>query len=238
MQFGLAVLAMTSSQKGVIWWASHHRTHHKYSDLPGDVHSVKRDGLYWGHLGWILSRQYQGTDIARVRDLTSFPEIVWLDRLWWLPPTALGVGSFLVGGWFGLVWAFFVSTVLLWHGTFTINSLAHMIGRRRYATDDNSRNSALLALITLGEGWHNNHHHYQRSVRQGFFWWEFDPTYYVLRALALVGAVWDLHGAPAHVVVPRAGRARLGLSPDESAPLAPSASGRVGSAGSPIDAPT
>jgi len=200
MQSLLAVLAMTSSQKGVVWWASHHRTHHKHSDQPGDVHSVLREGFWWGHLGWILSDKYESTETARVRDLVKYPELVWLNRFWWVPPTALGVGLFLVGGPFALVWGFFVSTTLLWHGTFTINSLSHMVGRRRYRTTDNSRNSAVLALVTMGEGWHNNHHHYPRSVRQGFFWWEFDPTYCVLRVFAALGLVWDLHPPPAHVL--------------------------------------
>ena len=212
MQLFFALLAMSSSQKGVLWWASHHRTHHKFSDQDGDVHSVLRDGFLWGHVGWILSRKYDATDTAKVKDLTRFPELVWLDRFWWVPPTALGVGCFAVGGWFGLTWGFLVSTVLLWHGTFTINSLTHMFGTRRYATTDNSRNNALLAAITLGEGWHNNHHYYQRSVRQGFFWWELDPTYYVLRALALFGLVWDLHAPPARVVRGTEAAARASLS--------------------------
>jgi stearoyl-CoA desaturase (delta-9 desaturase) len=200
MQTVLAVLAMTSSQKGVIWWASHHRTHHKHSDQAGDVHSVMREGFWWGHLGWILSDKYESTESARVRDLMKYPELVWLDRWWWVPPTALGVGLFLIGGPFALVWGFFVSTTLLWHGTFTINSLSHMFGRRRYLTTDNSRNSAVLAVVTMGEGWHNNHHHYQGSVRQGFFWWEFDPTYYGIKLLAALGLVWDLRAPPVHIV--------------------------------------
>jgi stearoyl-CoA desaturase (delta-9 desaturase) len=200
MQLVFALLAMSSSQKGVLWWAGHHRTHHKFSDQEGDVHSVLRDGFLWSHIGWILSRRYEHTDEARVRDLAKYPELVWLDRWWWIPPTALGVGLFAIGGPFALVWGFFVSTTLLWHGTFTINSLTHMFGRRRYATTDNSRNSAILALVTLGEGWHNNHHYYQRAVRQGFFWWEIDPTYYVLRLFAMLGLVWDLHAPPASVV--------------------------------------
>jgi stearoyl-CoA desaturase (delta-9 desaturase) len=200
MQFVLALLALSSSQKGVIWWASHHRAHHKYSDEPEDIHSAVHHGFIWSHVGWIMAKKYQATDHERVRDLERFPELVWLDRYWWLPPAALGFGSFFVGGWFGLVWGFLVSTVLLWHGTFTINSLTHMFGSRRYATTDNSRNNALLAIITLGEGWHNNHHHYQRSVRQGFFWWEVDPTYYVLRLLAVFGLVWDLHAPPPRLV--------------------------------------
>jgi len=202
VQFLLALLAMSSSQKGVLWWASHHRMHHKFSDLPGDVHSAKRDGFFWSHVGWILADRYEATDERSVRDLARSPELVWLDRWWWTPPAALGIGLFLVGGWFALVWGFFVSTTLLWHGTFTINSLTHIFGSRRYVTTDNSRNNALLALITLGEGWHNNHHYYPLSVRQGFFWWEVDVTYYVLRGFAALGIVHDLHAPPAHVVLP------------------------------------
>jgi stearoyl-CoA desaturase (delta-9 desaturase) len=199
-QLVLALGAMSSSQKGVLWWAGHHRVHHKFSDQPGDVHSALRDGFVWSHVGWILSREWENTDEARVKDLSKYPELRWLDRFWAVPPTLLGVGLFLAGGWWALVWGLCVSTVLLWHGTFTINSLTHMFGSRRYPTTDNSRNSAILAAVTLGEGWHNNHHYYQRSTRQGFFWWEFDITYYVLRLFAALGLVWDLHEPPAAVV--------------------------------------
>ena len=200
VQLVFALGAMSSSQKGVMWWAGHHRRHHKFSDQPGDVHSTLRDGFVWSHVGWILAPKYEATESARVKDLAKFPELVWLDRWWWIPPTALGVALFVVGGWFALVWGFVVSTVLLWHGTFTINSLTHVFGSRRYPTTDNSRNNALLAAITLGEGWHNNHHYYQRSTRQGFFWWEIDPSYIVLRAMALTGLVWDLHEPPEAVL--------------------------------------
>jgi stearoyl-CoA desaturase (delta-9 desaturase) len=200
VQFLFAVLAMSSSQKGVLWWASHHRVHHKHSDHPGDVHSVLLHGFYWSHVGWIVSRKYDATDDARVKDLSSFPELRWLDRYWAVPPAALAVGLFLVGGWWALTWGFLVSTTLLWHGTFTINSLTHMFGRRRYlTTGDNSRNSFLLALVTLGEGWHNNHHFYQSSCNQGFYWWELDITFYVLRAMEQLGLVWDVRTPPRHV---------------------------------------
>ncbi len=200
-QFVLALLATSSAQKGVIWWAAHHRHHHKQSDLTGDVHSQQIDGLWWSHVGWILSEKYEATDESKVKDLLKYPELRWLDRWFLVPPIALGLGMWLVSrglgdaGWWALTW-FFVSTCLLWHGTFTINSLTHMIGSRRYETTDNSKNHLLLALITMGEGWHNNHHYYQRSTRQGFFWWEIDMTYYVLRALSFVGLVWDLHEPP------------------------------------------
>ena len=199
MQLILALLAMSSAQKGVLWWAAHHRAHHKYSDLPGDVHSAKLDGFWWSHVGWIISSKHEDTDMSKVKDLAAYPELRWLNRWFLVPPVVLGVGLWLAGGWFALVWGMFVSTTLLWHGTFTINSLTHLFGRRRYATTDNSRNSFLLALVTMGEGWHNNHHYYQRSVNQGFFWWEIDPTYYLLRALAAVGLVWDLHTPPRRV---------------------------------------
>jgi stearoyl-CoA desaturase (Delta-9 desaturase) len=200
MQLVFAVFAMSSSQKGVLWWAGHHRTHHKLSDLPGDVHSAARDGFLWSHLSWIFSEDYEDTDIDKIKDFNKYPELRWLNRYWALPPAALAVVLFAIGGPFALVWGFFVSTTILWHGTFTINSLTHVFGSRRYATTDNSRNNGLLALITMGEGWHNNHHYYQRSANQGFFWWEVDPTFYVLRAMQALGLIWDLHAAPAHVV--------------------------------------
>jgi stearoyl-CoA desaturase (delta-9 desaturase) len=198
-QFLLAVLATTSVQKGVLWWAAHHRAHHKHSDEPGDVHSVKLDGFYWSHVGWILSKRWADTDESKVSDLMKYPELRWLDRYYLVPPIALAVVLFLIGGSWALVWGFFVSTVIVWHGTFTINSLTHMFGRRRYATTDNSKNNVLLGILVMGEGWHNNHHHYQRSVRQGFYWWEFDATFYVLKVMSWVGLVWDLHAPPAHV---------------------------------------
>jgi stearoyl-CoA desaturase (delta-9 desaturase) len=199
-QLILALLAMTSVQKGVLWWASHHRTHHRNSDQPNDVHSVLQDGFWWSHVGWIVSRQYDTTDLSKVKDLARFPELRFLDRFHVLVPIAYATALYLIGGSWALFWGFFVSTTLLWHGTFTINSLTHVFGSQRYVTTDNSRNHLLLALITMGEGWHNNHHYYQRSVNQGFFWWEIDLTYYVLRALSWVGLVWDLHTPPPHVL--------------------------------------
>ncbi len=198
-QFILAVLAMTSSQKGVLWWAAHHRVHHKESDKPTDVHSKKQDGFFWSHVGWILSRRYDDTLYSEIPDFAKYPELVFINRHWYIVPATFGVGLFLAGGWFALVWGFFVSTALLWHGTFSINSVAHWFGRRRYQTTDESKNSFSLALVTLGEGWHNNHHYFPKSCSQGFYWWEIDVTYYVIRALALVGIVWDIKEVPAKI---------------------------------------
>ena len=192
-QFFLAVLAQTSVQKGALWWAAHHRDHHKYSDTPKDPHSYRDYGFWYSHVGWILSTETEETDYSRISDLARYPELRWLNNWHLVPPVALAVGLWLVGSWPALVWGFFVSTTLLWHGTFTINSLSHIWGKRRYATTDDSKNNPVLAIVTMGEGWHNNHHYYPRSVRQGFHWWQIDMTYYVLRALSAVGLVWDLN---------------------------------------------
>ncbi len=199
-QFLLAVLAMTSSQKGPLWWAAHHRAHHKASDQDGDPHDSRR-GFWYSHLGWIYDRTAD-TDYGRVKDWARFPELVLLNRYWFVPPVGLGLAVWLALGWSGLFIGFFLSTVLLWHGTFAINSLSHRVGTQRYDTGDASRNHWLLALLTLGEGWHNNHHFVMSSTRQGFYWWEVDVTYYLLRALAAVGVVWDLREPPARVFDP------------------------------------
>jgi stearoyl-CoA desaturase (delta-9 desaturase) len=195
-QFFLAFLAQTSMQKGALWWAAHHRDHHKYSDTEKDPHSWRVEGFWWSHVGWILSRKTEETDYKRIADLARFPELVWLNKNHLVPGVSLGVALWFAGGWHALIWGLFVSTTLLWHGTFCINSVAHGWGRTRYETGDDSKNSLLLSLITMGEGWHNNHHYYPRSTAQGFFWWEIDPTFYILRGLAAVGLVWDLHTPP------------------------------------------
>jgi len=199
MQFLMALGGTMAVQKGVLWWAAHHRKHHKLSDQPGDIHSPK-DGLGWSHVGWILSHQHDETDWKWIKDFAKYPELVWLNNHFLIPPIALAIGLWLLGGWSMLLCGFFLSTALLYHGTFTINSLAHVWGRRRYVTRDTSRNNFLLALITLGEGWHNNHHYYQSSTNQGFYWWEVDISYYVLRMLSWVGLTWDLRKPPQHVL--------------------------------------
>jgi stearoyl-CoA desaturase (Delta-9 desaturase) len=201
-QFVMAFGGGTACQKGVLWWAGYHRRHHRFSDTARDVHSPRK-GFWWSHAGWILCDKYSSTDVESIKDFARYPELRFLDRHDWIPPWALGVTCYVVGGWSGLVVGFLLSTVLLWHATFTVNSLAHVFGRRRYDTPDTSRNSFLVALLTGGEGWHNNHHHYQSAARQGFFWWEIDVTYYALRLLRLVGVVRDLREPPPRVRVPR-----------------------------------
>jgi stearoyl-CoA desaturase (delta-9 desaturase) len=195
-QFLLALLGSTATQKGVLWWAAHHRAHHKYSDTPRDIHSVRQHGFWWAHVKWILVKRYVPTDFERIKDFARYPELRWLNTWNLLPPILLATGLFLAGGWWALLWGFFVSNTLLWHGTFCVNSLAHAFGRRRYPTSDDSRNSFIIAVFTLGEGWHNNHHHYQRSERQGFYWWELDITHLVLKVFAKLRLVRDLHEPP------------------------------------------
>jgi stearoyl-CoA desaturase (Delta-9 desaturase) len=198
-QFLMAFGGTTAVQKGPLWWASHHRTHHRYTDLDDDVHSP-RDGFWWSHVGWILSTKYKSTDLDSIKDFAAYPELRWLERHNWVGPWALGIASFAFFGWGGLFVGFFLSTVLLWHGTFMVNSLAHVMGRRRYATPDTSRNSFLIAVITGGEGWHNNHHYLPASVRQGFRWWEYDPTWYGLKVLAALHIVRDMKNPPTRLL--------------------------------------
>jgi stearoyl-CoA desaturase (delta-9 desaturase) len=196
----LAFGAQTSLQRGVLWWAAKHRQHHRSSDQQGDVHSPVLDGFWWAHVGWSTSLRSKGGSYAGIGDLVRFRELRLLDRLKHWPAVMLAVALLVIGGWHAVVWGFFVSTVLLWHGTFTINSLAHLVGRRRYATADDSRNNWVLAVITMGEGWHNNHHHYMSSANQGFRWYEIDLSYYMLVGLSKIGVIWDVRRAPAHVV--------------------------------------
>ena len=200
LQFILAFLAQSSAQKSVLWWAAKHRHHHLHSDTQQDVHSPRHKGFVYSHLGWVFSRKHDATDLVKVADLASFPELRWLHKFEVMPAAVLAVLCFLIAGWSGLVIGFLWSTVLVYHATFCINSLAHVHGRKRYVTGDDSRNNWLLAFFTLGEGWHNNHHAYQSSARQGFRWWEIDVTFYVLKALSLMGIVWGLRSPPAEVL--------------------------------------
>lgn len=211
VQFVFAVIGASATQRGPLWWAAHHRHHHKVADRPEDPHAP-RHGFLWSHMGWFLSRQHFATDHSQIPDLQRYPELRWLDRFDLLVPVAFAVALFGLGallerfapglgtnGWQLLVWGYFLATVVLIHVTLTINSLAHVWGRRRYATRDDSRNNWFLALLTLGEGWHNNHHHFPGSARQGFYWWEIDISFYVLKLMSWVGLVHDLKPVPAAI---------------------------------------
>jgi stearoyl-CoA desaturase (delta-9 desaturase) len=195
-QFVLAFGGTLAAQKGVLWWAGHHRHHHRTSDTPEDIHSPRQKGFFWSHMGWIISSRYARTPLQNIRDFATYPELRWLNQHYLIPPLAVWALIWAALGTGYAVWAGLVSTVFLWHGTFTINSLAHVFGRRRFPTKDDSRNSMLLALITMGEGWHNNHHHYQCAANQGFYWYEIDLSFMILRVLEKLGIVWDLKRPP------------------------------------------
>jgi stearoyl-CoA desaturase (delta-9 desaturase) len=190
-QFVMALLAQSAAQKGVLWWAAHHRDHHRHADRPADVHSP-RAGFWWAHVGWILDTRHDRYDPRRVADFGRYPELRWLDRHHWVPTTVFGAAVWLAGGPAAFVWGYLLATVAIYHATFAINSVAHLWGTRPFATADDSRNNAWLALITLGEGWHNNHHYCRSSCRQGVRWWEIDLTYAGLRVLEAVGVATDL----------------------------------------------
>jgi len=212
MQFAFACLGASCVQRGPLWWAAHHRRHHERADCDGDPHSPRLQGLFWSHMGWFLTPEGFRTDWRRIADFARYPELRWLDRYDVVAPIVLAALLYAAGVLLGryapalgtsggqlLVWGFFVSTVVLFHATVTINSLAHRFGTRRFDTNDDSRNNLLLALLTFGEGWHNNHHFFPGSVRQGFRWWEIDLTFYGLKAMATLGLIRNLKPVPARV---------------------------------------
>jgi stearoyl-CoA desaturase (delta-9 desaturase) len=212
-QFVFAILGNSAAQRGPLWWAAHHRNHHKYSDEPEDVHSPKQHGFWRSHMGWFLTEQNYYYKPQYIKDLLRFPELVFLDRYDALVPLALGLGLYALGaslnhfaphlhtsGWQLFIWGFCISTIAVFHTTASINSLSHKFGKRRYLTKDTSRNNFILAIFTLGEGWHNNHHHYPSTARQGFRWWEIDITYYMLVMMEKVGMIHDLRRLPKEVL--------------------------------------
>ncbi|MEK6704095.1 MAG: acyl-CoA desaturase [Planctomycetota bacterium] len=212
MQFVFGLLGCSAVQRGPLWWAAHHREHHRHSDTEEDLHSPSRHGLLWAHMMWFLQPENAATNTKVIPDLAKYPELRFIDRYDLIVPASLAatlfglgwlIGNFIpssgTSGFQFLAWGFFVSTVVCYHATYTINSLSHTWGNRRFKTDDTSRNNIFLALLTFGEGWHNNHHYFPGAARQGFYWWEIDLTYYTLWALSKVGLVWDLNPVPARV---------------------------------------
>ncbi|MBX7057705.1 MAG: acyl-CoA desaturase [Leptospirales bacterium] len=216
-QFLMALIGASAAQKGPLWWAAKHRHHHGYSDREEDHHSP-RHGFWHSHWLWFLYDESRDYDQKRIIDFARYPEIRLIDRLWYLPPVLLALGLFAAGGWHAVVWGFFVSTFLLSNLTYSINSLCHVWGRQRYYSEDTSRNNFVLALLLLGEGWHNNHHKYQAAARNGFYWWEVDFSFYFIKLLSMVGLAWDLKQAPQKIIDEgrandraRRGARRLGL---------------------------
>ena len=201
-RFVWAFIGTAAMQKGPLWWAGHHVNHHRYADRDGDPHSPSVSGFYYAHIGWFLNdtrHDQLPPSNPVIRDFSKDFEIAWLERFFVVPPLLLAIAMFLAGGLPWLVWGFCVPTVTLAHSTFAINTINHMFGSRRFETLDASRNNLLTAFFAVGEGWHNNHHRYQRAARNGFYWWEFDPTWYVIRAMAAVGLVWGIQSVPTRI---------------------------------------
>ncbi len=208
-QFIMAWVGTSAAQLGPMWWAANHRHHHQHSDKPEDIHSPVIKNAFWAHIGWILCRAYGTIQQDRIKDLNKYPELRFIDRFHGLPVDSLNGVRYVVGaglntyypalgtsGMQMVMWGFFLSTILVYHVTFCVNSVTHIIGNKRFDNDDESRNSFWIALLTFGEGWHNNHHRWPLSARQGMYWWEFDLSYLLLRGLEKLGLVWDLKVYP------------------------------------------
>jgi stearoyl-CoA desaturase (Delta-9 desaturase) len=201
-RFAWAFIGTAAMQKGPLWWAGHHVNHHRFADRDGDPHSPMVSGVYYAHIGWFLNDakndRLEPTNPV-IRDFRKAPEIVWLDKYFFVPPLLLAIVLYAIGDIPLLVWGFCLPTTTLAHATFAINTVNHMFGSRRFETVDESRNNPITAVFAVGEGWHNNHHRYQRAARNGFYWWEFDPTWYVIRAMAALGLVWDVQPVPKRI---------------------------------------
>jgi stearoyl-CoA desaturase (Delta-9 desaturase) len=201
-RFIWSFIGTAAMQKGPLWWAGHHVNHHRYADRDGDPHSPMISGVYYAHIGWFLNdAKHDRLEASNpvMRDFSKAPEIVWLNNFFFVPPLLLAIAMFLIGGMPWLIWGFCLPTMTLAHATFAINTINHMFGSRRFDTIDESRNNPLTAFFAVGEGWHNNHHRYQRSARNGFYWWEFDLTWYVIRLMKMVGLVWDVKTVPERI---------------------------------------
>jgi stearoyl-CoA desaturase (delta-9 desaturase) len=211
VQFIGAFTACSSGQRGPLWWAAHHRRHHKHSDTDEDVHSPHTRGIFWSHTLWFMTDYAVPTFLKEIPDLIKFKELRFLNRYDWIPLILLAITCYFLPDlkWFAtltglsnmqsLMWGFFVPTIVLYHATFAVNSITHLFGKRKFNTDDESKNNWLVAIFAFGEGWHNNHHFFPGSARQGFFKGEFDITYYGLKILSLFGLVRDLRPVPAWV---------------------------------------
>ena len=201
-RFAWVWIGTSAMQKGPIWWAGHHVNHHKYADRDGDPHSPMVSGVYYAHIGWFLNDSKHDTlepTNPVIRDFSKVPELAFIEKYFFLPPLALAIAMFALGGFPLLIWGFCLPTMTLAHATFAINTVNHMFGSRRFETVDESRNNPFTAFFAVGEGWHNNHHRYQRAARNGFYWWEFDPTWYVIRAMKALGLAWDVQAVPKRI---------------------------------------
>jgi len=197
-EYFLAVCGTLTLEGGPIFWVATHRLHHQHSDQALDPHTPRVSG-FWSHLGWIIFGEAHHNDTALMSryapDLGRDAFYRWLTTYHWVPLTVLGFALLAIGGWPLVNWAIFLRVVVGLHATWLVNSATHLWGRRRFTTPDDSKNSWWVALLTFGEGWHNNHHAHPTSARHGLAWYEFDPTWIELKLLRAVGLVWDVRAA-------------------------------------------
>jgi len=189
LEYCIATFGTLALQGGPIYWVAIHRMHHRYTDKPGDPHSP-RDGKWWSHMGWIMNGTLRNETKALKQyapDLSREPFYLWLNKYHWLPLTVVGLSLLAFGGWPWILWGAFLPVTIGLHVTWLVNSVTHLWGRRRFATRDDSRNNLWVALLTGGEGWHNNHHAFPVSARHGLAWYEVDVNYYGICLLKWLG---------------------------------------------------
>lgn len=192
LEYFFTICGTLGLQSGPITWVSTHRIHHAFTEQEGDPHSPRK-GTYWAHIGWILRGTAQNQTPETMRkyapDLMKDKFHVFVNNYYYVTPIIAGVILFAVGGWSMVLWGIFLRQVIGWHSTWLVNSATHLWGSRRFETHDDSRNNGLVAALTFGEGWHNNHHAHPRSAKHGLAWYEFDPNWSQINALEKVGLI-------------------------------------------------
>ena len=196
LEYTLSTLGTLALQSGPLTWVTTHRIHHAFTDQEKDPHSP-RHGTYWSHMGWIFQGKAQNQTPADMQrycpDFANDPFQQWLNKYYWVPISIVAVGLLAIGGWTMVLWGVMLKTVIGWHFTWLVNSATHLWGTRRFETRDDSRNNALIAAVTFGEGWHNNHHAYPRSAKHGLRWFEFDVNWVQIWALKKLGLATDVY---------------------------------------------
>jgi len=204
-QFILGLMGSMAVQGGILWWVSHHREHHRYTETEDDIHSPVAHGFWQSHIGWLTNKKAFNAPKIRANDFAKIPEIKFLQKQYVFIQVLQVLGLFSLGSYLQaafpqletsgaqlLVWGFFINTVALWHSTFAVNSICHVWGKEPYEANDTSKNNFIVALLAFGEGWHNNHHKFATSARHGLEWWQFDMTFITLRFLEAFGIVSHL----------------------------------------------
>jgi len=195
VEYFLTICSTLTLQGGPMFWVATHRMHHQNTDVEGDPHSP-RDGGFWAHMGWIMTgrqlHNHSSALLPYIPDLRKDKFHVWISKWHWLPISVLGIVIFAVGGIQYLMWGIFLRTVVGLHATWLVNSATHMWGSQRFLTGDTSKNSFWVAMLTFGEGWHNNHHAHPQSAKHGIAWYEFDMNWMGISALRMLGLAWDI----------------------------------------------